>query len=73
MEQEVMAIYDPIADTLLEVEQPKKYVTSWAIRVEWDNGETEDILDIPDDVAMTVDGWLTEVEEQQFEFNGEGI
>jgi hypothetical protein len=68
-----MAIYDPTADNQLETDQPKRRVVSWAIQVEWDNGELEDLFDVPDDVAMTVDGWLTEVEEQQFEFNGEGI
>ena len=60
-----MAIYDPIADTLLEVEQPKKYVTSWAIRVEWDNGETEDIADVPDDAAAIIDEYLTEIEQAE--------
>ena len=44
-----------------------------SISAVWDNGENEQILDIPDDVAMTVDEWLTEVEEEQLEFNGEGI
>ena len=57
-----MAIYDPIADNQLEVEKPKKYISSWAIRVEWDNGETEDLIDIPDNLAGEVDMWLTEVE-----------
>ena len=57
-----MAIYDPTADKLLEVEQPKKYISSWSIRVEWDNGEAEDLIDIPDNLAGEVDMWLTEVE-----------
>jgi hypothetical protein len=57
-----MAIYDPTADKLLEVEKPKKYISSWSIRVEWDNGETEDLIDIPDNLAGEVDMWLTEVE-----------
>ncbi len=57
-----MAIYDPTADKLLEVEQPKKYISSWTIRVEWNNGETEDIADVPDNIAGEVDMWLTEVE-----------
>jgi hypothetical protein len=65
MEQEIMAIYDPTADDLLELEQPKRRVVGWSIRVEWDNGLEEDINDVPDDVAMTVDGWLTEVEGEQ--------
>ena len=35
--------------------------------------EEEEIIDIPDDVAGTVDMWLTEVEEEQNEFDGRGI
>ena len=73
MEQEIMAIYDPADDARLEIEQPKKRIVAWSITAVWDNGEQEQITDIPDDVAMTVDGWLTEVEEEQLEFNGEGI
>ena len=57
-----MAIYDPTADKLLEVEKPKKYISSWSIRVEWDNGEIEDLIDFPDNLAGEVDMWLTEVE-----------
>jgi len=68
-----MAIYDPTADNQLEIEKPKRQIVGWSIRIEWNSGEEEDLVDVPDDVAMTVDGWLTEVEEQQFEFNGEGI
>ncbi len=68
-----MAIYDPTADNLLEIEQPKKYISSWTIRVEWNNGETEDIADIPDDAAQIIDEYLTEIEQSQDEFNGQGI
>jgi len=68
-----MAIYDPKDDARLGRDQPKKRIVAWSISAVWDNGENEQILDIPDDVAVTVDQWLTEVEEQQFEFNGEGI
>ena len=60
-----MAIYDPTSDKLLEVEQPKKYISSWAIRVEWDNGEMEDIADVPDDAAAIIDEYLTEIEQEQ--------
>jgi hypothetical protein len=62
-----MAIYDPTADKLLEVEQPKKYVTSWAIRVEWDNGETEDITDIPPWASEPIDEYLSSIEEHRQE------
>jgi hypothetical protein len=68
-----MAIYDPADDARLEQDKPKTRIVAWSISAVWDNGEEEQILDIPDDVAMTVDEWLTEVEEQQLEFNGEGI
>jgi hypothetical protein len=73
MEQEVMSIYDPVDDARLEREQPRQRIVAWSIVAVWDNGEEEQITDIPDDVAMTVDEWLTEVEEEQLEFNGEGI
>lgn len=68
-----MAIYDPKDDARLEQEKPKTRIVAWSISAVWDNGETEQILDIPDDVAMTVDEWLTELEEEQNEFSGEGI
>lgn len=58
-----MAIYDPIADNKLEVEQPRKHIVSWTVRVEWDNGEVEDIADVPDDAAMIIDEYLTEIEQ----------
>jgi hypothetical protein len=60
-----MTIYDPTADKLLEVEQPKKYIVSWTIRAEWNNGLMEDIADVPDDAAAIIDEWLTEIEEEQ--------
>ena len=62
-----MAIYDPADDKRLEQEQPKKRIVAWSIVAVWDNDEEEQITDIPDDVAMTVDSWLTEVEEEQLE------
>lgn len=68
-----MAIYDPTDDNRLERDKLKTRIVAWSISAVWDNGETEQILDIPDDVAMTVDEWLTEVEEEQNELNGEGI
>ena len=68
-----MAIYNPTDDNRLERDKPKTRIVSWSISAVWDNGEEEQITDIPDDVAMTVDEWLTEVEEEQNEFSGEGI
>ena len=68
-----MAIYDPTADDLLEVDQPKKYIVSWTVRAEWNNGEMEDIADVPDDAAAIIDEYLTEIEQDQHEFDGQGI
>ena len=68
-----MVIYAPEDDARLYPDQPKRRVVSWAIRVEWDNGEEEDLIDVPDDVAGPIDLWLSEVEEDQQEFNGQGI
>ena len=60
-----MVIYAPEDDARLEQDKPKKYVTSWAIRVEWNNGEIEDIADVPDDAAAIIDEYLTEIEQEQ--------
>ena len=68
-----MVIYAPEDDARLYPDQPKRRVVSWAIRVEWDNGEEEDLIDVPDDVSGPIDLWLSEVEEDQHEFNGQGI
>ena len=73
MEQEIMVIYAPEDDARLYPDQPKRRVVSWAIQVEWDNGEKEDLIDVPDDVAGTIDMWLSEVEQDQHEFDGQGI
>jgi hypothetical protein len=67
MEQEIMAIYDPVDDARLETDQPKKYISSWAIRVEWDNGETEDITDIPPWASEPIDEYLSSIEEHRQE------
>lgn len=68
-----MTIYDSKADDSLEIEQPKKRIIAWSIAVVWDNGEEEQIIDIPSDVSQPIDDWLTEVEEQQLEFNNEDL
>ena len=60
-----MAIYDPVEDARLATDRPKKYIVSWAIQVEWDNGEQEDLFDVPDDVAGPIDLWLSEVEQAE--------
>ena len=66
-----MAIYDPADDARLEQNKPKTRIVAWSISAVWDNGEQEQIIDIPSDVSQTVDNWLTEVEEQQLEENEE--
>ena len=69
-----MAIYDPADDARLEQDKSKTRIVAWSISAVWDNGEEEQIIDIPSDVSQPIDDWLTEIEEeQQFEFNGEGI
>ena len=68
-----MVIYAPEDDARLYPDQPKRRVVSWAIRVEWDNGEEEDLIDVPDDVSGPIDLWLSEVEQDQHEFDGQGI
>lgn len=60
-----MVIYDPVADARLETDQPKKYIVSWTIRAEWNNGEMEDIADVPDDAAAIIDEYLTEIEQAE--------
>ena len=42
--------------------QTKKTVVSWAIQVEWSDGTVENLNDLPNGVADTVDEWLTENE-----------
>jgi hypothetical protein len=60
-----MAIYDPADDARLETDQPKKYIVSWTVRAEWNNGEVEDIADVPDDAAAIIDEYLTEIEQAE--------
>jgi len=68
-----MAIYNPEDDVRLYQDQPKRRVVSWAIQVEWDNGEQENLFDMPEDVSGPIDLWLSEVEQHQHEFDGQGI
>ena len=60
-----MAIYDPADDARLETDQSKKYIVSWTVRAEWNNGEVEDIADVPDDAAAIIDEYLTEIEQAE--------
>jgi len=65
-----MAIYDPSADDKLEVDKPKSRVVAWSITAVWDNGEEEQITDIPDWCAQYVDEFLTELEEEALRDQG---
>jgi hypothetical protein len=38
-------------------------VISWAINVEWSDGKEENITEIDDDTASSVDTFLTELEQ----------
>ena len=46
----------------MQKKQTKKTVVSWAIQVEWSDGTIENLNDLPNGVANTVDEWLTENE-----------
>lgn len=37
-------------------------ITGWAISVDWSDGKTTLVGDMPDDVSQAVDDWLTEYE-----------
>ena len=41
----------------------KKRISSWAIQIQWDNGDVENINDLPNGVAHEVDEFLTELED----------
>ena len=40
-------------------------VIGWSIDVKWSNGKEESITEIPDDVALVIDDYLTEIEGEQ--------
>ena len=40
-------------------------ITGWSIDIKWSNDEEEGIIDIPDDVAQSVDEYLTEIEKEK--------
>ena len=39
-------------------------ITGWSINITWSNGKEEVLLDIPDDIAQSIDEWLMELEEE---------
>lgn len=38
----------------------KKKVVSWSVLVQFENGKTKELADMPSDVSQAVDDWLTE-------------
>ena len=46
-------------------EYNKKKISSWAIQVQWDNGDIENITEMPAGVAHEVDEFLTDLENEQ--------
>jgi len=48
-----------------------KKIVWWTIEVEWENGEREKIANIPNHVANEVDGFLTDVEHERNQDEGE--
>ena len=42
----------------------KKRISSWAIQVQWDNGDVENITELPSGVAHEVDEFITELENE---------
>ena len=43
--------------------EPKKII-SWNLGIEWDDGTEETIVDVPNWVAISVDAFLREMEEE---------
>jgi hypothetical protein len=41
----------------------KRIISSWAIQVKWDNGDVENITELPSGVAHEVDEFLIELED----------
>jgi hypothetical protein len=39
-------------------------ISGWRLNVQWTDGREENILDIPDDIAQSIDEWLSEIEEE---------
>jgi len=44
-----------------------KRIASWVVEVEWEDGTTEKVADIPNHVANEVDGFLTMLEDERNE------
>jgi hypothetical protein len=44
-----------------------KRIVSWVVEVEWEDGTTEKVADIPSHVANEVDGFLTMLEDERNE------
>ena len=41
---------------------PKK-IESWTINIKWNDGDREELIDIPNEIAQSIDDWLSQVED----------
>ena len=41
---------------------PKK-IKSWTINIKWNDGDMEELIDIPNEIAQSIDDWLSQVED----------
>ena len=45
-----------------QTNEPPKKIESWTINIKWNDGDKEELVDIPNEVAQGIDDWLSEVE-----------
>ena len=45
-----------------EPNEPPKKIESWTINIKWNDGDKEELVDIPNEIAQGIDDWLSEVE-----------
>ena len=60
----IKEIYLPQKPTITK---PKKHIVSWQVNIQWDNNEIENLDHIPDWVAKSMDTYLNEVEQVEWE------
>ena len=41
---------------------PKK-IKSWTINIKWNDGDREELIDIPNEISQSIDDWLSKVED----------
>ena len=49
------------------ITKPKNTIVSWQVNIQWDNNEIENLDHIPDWVAKSMDTYLNEVEQVEWE------